>query len=392
MARKTKEELEKIKKKFGVNTLWSWSKYNTYKTDTYEYFLKYILHLKEDRTNGIYAVSGGYTHQIIEDFYNKKIEYKDMLSQYEDYLLTMNLAELKYNRNDNEKNEKIANKYKNCLRHFFENHQIIPFKNKIEHFIVININGIILQGYIDFLHIEKYKDNNGNEKNKVVITDWKTSTIYKGKKVEKECGQLVIYAEGIRQALKIPLEDIICRWNFLKYVSVKYLQANGKWKERQIERHILGESLINTVKMWLKKEGYEENEIEKHIENIVLKNDISSLPEEIKDKFVISDCYVEVSLSEERINELKDEFTSTIKEIEEKTKEYEKTKDENIFWQEVTQENEFYLSTLCGYSRKLHKPYDAYLKEKELFVDDEIQKDTEDNNNENDLLEFLNDL
>ena len=69
MARKTSEELKSICKKFGVNTLWSWSRYHCYKQDKWEYYLKYILHEKEDRTNSIYCVSGGNVHDIIENLY-----------------------------------------------------------------------------------------------------------------------------------------------------------------------------------------------------------------------------------------------------------------------------------------------------------------------------------
>ena len=110
MARKTREELNEICSQLKVKTLDSWSKYHCYKQDHWEAFLKYVLHEKEDRTNGIYAVSGGYCHDIIEKLYNGEIKYEDMIDLYEDSLLTMNIAELKYDRNDAEKNEKIANK------------------------------------------------------------------------------------------------------------------------------------------------------------------------------------------------------------------------------------------------------------------------------------------
>ena len=118
-----------------------------------------MLHEKEDRTNGIYAVSGGYCHDIIEKLYKGDIKYEDMIDLYEDSLLTMNIAELKYDRNDAEKNEKIANKYENCVRHFFRNHNVIKQPHRIEHFITIRISDdIVLQGYIDFLFTEKYVD------------------------------------------------------------------------------------------------------------------------------------------------------------------------------------------------------------------------------------------
>ena len=389
MARKTSEELKAICKKFGVNTLWSWSRYHCYKQDKWEYYLKYILHEKEDRTNSIYCVSGGNVHDIIENLYTGKIKYEDMSEAYEDSLFTMNCAELKYNRSDSEKNEAIANKYENCIRHFFKHHNLIEFPHKVEHFITIKISdNIYMQGYVDMLFIEPYTDENGNEKKKVHIVDWKTSTRYQGKKIDEECGQLVIYAEGIRQALNIPLEDIICEWNFLKYVTVTYEQKNGKTKDRYIERNAIGESLINTAKMWLKHFEYNEEEIEKYTDEMVLNNNIDCLPKEVREKFVIKDCYVQVPLSETKIEELKADIIDTVGEIDNKTEEYSKTKDENLFWQDVTDADEYRLQILSGYSRKLHKPLDQYLKDKELFKEQEADE----NDDEDDLLAFVNSL
>ena len=38
------EELNEVKKKFGVNELWSFSKFDSYRTSKYEWMLKYIKH------------------------------------------------------------------------------------------------------------------------------------------------------------------------------------------------------------------------------------------------------------------------------------------------------------------------------------------------------------
>lgn len=391
--RKTSEELTKICKKLNIDTLWSWSRYHCYKQDRWEYFLKYILHTPEDRNNSIYCVSGGNVHDIIEDLYTGKIKYEDMSEAYENSLFTMNCAELKYNRTDAEKNDAIADKYENCIRHFFNNHQMITYPHKVEHFITIKISDkIYMQGYVDMLYIETYTDDNGNEKKRVHIVDWKTSTRYQGKKIDEECGQLVIYAEGIRQALNIPLENIICEWNFLKYVTVTIEQKNGNKKDRYIERNSIGESLVNTAKMWLKHFGYEDD-IEKYIDEMILRNNIDCLPTEVRDKFEIHDCYVQIPLSDERINDLKQDIIITVNEIEDKKTRYDNTKDDEVFWQEVTDADEFRLQNLSGYSRKLHKPLDAYLKEKELFTNDENIEDTEsESNEEDDLLAFVNSL
>lgn len=378
--RKTKEELNAICKKYNVPFMWSWSRYDAYKSDHYSYFLKYIKNIKEDRRDSIYCVSGGYCHDIIERYYNGAITQEDMINEYEDSLLTMNIAEYKYDRSDEDKNTAIAEKYENCIRHFFRHHIKPDNMNMLlEMFCTIQVaDDIVFQGYIDNCGV--YTDENG--KKKIVITDYKTSTIYKGEKLEKESGQLYLYAEGIRQKTGMSLEDISIRYLFLKYVNVKYLQANGEWKERQIERNQIGSKLVSTAKMWLKKCGYNPDD---YVDDIVLYNSIDSLPDDVKEKIIISDCYVYLPLTQENIDNLKADIIETVTEIETKTKEYEKTNDENIFWSDVTEKNEYFFSVLSGYSRVLHKPYDEYLKSKEMF-------NTENNDIDDDLAELLENL
>lgn len=384
MARKSKEELKALCMQLNVPVLDSWSKYHCYKQDKYEFFLKYVKHEPEDRPNGIYAESGGQVHDILEKFYLGEVKYEDMIGLYEDALFTMNLAELKYNRSDNEKNEKIANKYENCIRHFFRHHQTVAPPYMTEKFITIRIcDDVALQGYIDFLYPRKV-----DGKTHINIIDFKTSTRYTGNKIEKECGQLLIYAEGIRQMLNIPLEQIHCAWNFLKYTSVTYMQKNGKPKTRHIERHLVGESLVNTVKAWLKQYGYDEETIANYIEDMVMTNSLDGLPDKVRDIFEFSDCYVEVPLTEGKIEMLKQDIADTIHETRRKTEEYKDMQDEMLFWQEVTDADAFRLATLSNYSRYKHKPYDEYLKNQEMFE----TKNKEDEQYEQDLLDFLQNL
>lgn len=381
--RKTKEELNEIKKQNNVNMLWSWSRYNAYKTDHYAYFLKYIKHIKEDRQDSIYCVSGGYCHDILENYYSGILEQKDMLESYEDSLLTMNVAEYKYDRSDEDKNNAIARKYESCIKHFFRNH-VKPehLAMALEMFCLIKItDDIVFNGYIDNCGV--YKDENGEKR--IVITDYKTSTIYKGEKLEKESGQLYLYAEGIRQKTHLPLDHISIRYLFLKYVTVNIMQANGKWKERQIERNQIGEKLISNAKMWLKKCGYNPDD---YIEDIILYNSLDNLPDDVKDRFVFSDCYVELPLTEENIENLKADIIETVNEINDKIVEYNKTQDEELFWIDVTEKDEYFLNVLSGYSRKLHKPYNEYLEQKEMFRTDKGNENEEDK----ELLDFLADL
>ena len=63
--RLTYEELEKVKKKFNVDTLWSFSKFDSYRTSQYEWMLKYIKHLPENNEKqSAYAPLGGAVHDV----------------------------------------------------------------------------------------------------------------------------------------------------------------------------------------------------------------------------------------------------------------------------------------------------------------------------------------
>lgn len=94
------------------------------------------------------------------------------------------------------------------------------------------------------------------------------------------------------------------------YDAVEYLNehledgmiVNVKGKDRYIERNSIGESLINTAKMWLKNFGYKDD-IDKYVDEMALNNNIDCLPDEVREKFEIHDCYVQVPLTEEKIKQ-----------------------------------------------------------------------------------------
>jgi hypothetical protein len=180
----------------------------------------------------------------------------------------------------------------------------------------------------------------------------------------------------------IPYEDIIARWNFLKYVNVTVTQANGKTKVRQLERNNYVDKLSSSIKMWLKKSKYTVSgeELDKCIET----NTLDYLPEDVKDKFIVNDCYVEIEFTEDDITELKNNIIETINEIKNKTVEYDGLKDidkdqaERVWWQEVTDKQSFFMANLSDYSSKLHKPYAEYLENREMFLDEENKSTDED--------------
>lgn len=383
--RKTYEQLNKLKNKFGVDTLWSWSKYNSYKTDPYGWMLNYLQHVKGTRKS-IYSVEGGVCHDIVERYYNKEISYEDMINEYEDKLIELNMAGLKYNRSDEKANESTATKYENNVRLFYKNHIPIEGKTITEQFVTIKVGDNYFQGYIDFIN----KDKDGN----YIITDWKTSTLYVGKKILKERGQLVLYAESLIQK-GIPLERIKIRWNFLKYCNIEY-QLKGIDKETKTnklkvtnelrDRWVSKKSIQSNLAMWLKESGYEELEIEDMIQTAISNNNLDNIPKDIQSKYKLSDCYVYIPLDKEAIDNLKEDIINTIDEINEKVNDYniymdqgEKEEAENLFWINIDDASSYYFANLCEYSPNQHRPYKEYLESTNIWTkEDKSETDKDD--------------
>lgn len=355
MARLTWDELDKVKKKYNVSILWSWSRINSYMTSPYEYFLKYVLHKKEDMTNCAYAPIGSLAHSCLERYYSDEINHDTMLEEFEDgWLTNIDIADLKFDRNDDLKNESIKKKYKYDIEHFLKHHKRIANKVIVEKFVAAKINSNVLQGYIDAM----YKDKDGN----LCIIDFKTSSKFSAKAIEEKSGQLIVYAIALTQ-MGVSLDKIRIGFNMLKYCTVQYQQKNGAVKTRDIERYKVGESLQANAKMWLKDAGYSDEECNKYLKSLIDTNDISVLPDDARNKYKMSDCYVWVPLSQMLVNKWINTITSTITDIMKREKQYKDTGDESVFWddEENVKKESFYFATLCGYSANLHKPYAQYL-------------------------------
>ena len=361
MARLTHEKLEEIKAKYETDRLWSWSRMNTYMNSKFEYLLKYILKSKEDRCDSCYTTLGTICHDTLEKFYEGKIEYKDMIDEYNDGFTTaITIAELKFDRSNEEKNKSIGEKYNENLIHFFNNHVVYKHKLLVEKPIIVNVNGNVFVGYIDGM----YKDDDGN----YYILDFKTSSIYTGDKLAKNSGQLILYAIGLNQ-MGIPLEKIRPCFNFLKYCTIEYQLKKGDIKYKNVDRCKIGESLQSNAKTWLKHFGYEPEE---YLKEMLDTNSIDCLPEEVREKYKITDCHVYVDLSEKTVKHWTDLIDVTLKDIMLREKDYEETKSLQCFWdsEEEVKGQSYYFANLCSYSATKHLPYKAYLEKFEATKDD----------------------
>ena len=355
------EELEKVKQQYGVDILWSFSRFNCYRTSKFEYMLKYIQKAKENNDKiSAYAPLGSVCHDNIEAYYDGKLSAESLPDEFDEaFTVNIDIAGLCFDRCDSTKNENIKTKYYKNLMHYFDNFKPMDVTPKLEQFLTIKVaNDIVFQGYADCLSIE-----NGY----CIVTDFKTSSIYKGKKAEKESAQLVLYSEALRQK-GFPKDKIKARWAFLKYVDIDCEQVNGKIKTRTVERSEIGNSLQASAKTWLKKYGYEDDLLV-YLDALAQSNDIKVLPEEVQKKFVVKDCYVYIDNIWDLYDELKEEIITTIAEINEKTENYNELKDtdidaaEHLFWDddESLKAQSYYFNNLCGYNIPTVKPYKQYL-------------------------------
>ncbi|HZJ99649.1 MAG TPA: PD-(D/E)XK nuclease family protein [Tissierellaceae bacterium] len=366
MARKTKEQLEQIMKKHRVERIWSYSRYNCYKNSSFEYFLRYVKKEKPTRDN-IYSYLGSCVHDLLESFYDGSIKYEDMIHEFDTAFLNAELAGLKFDRTDDVKNDNISRKYKACVRHFLQNHISIERDMALEEYILIKVGKFLFGGYFDAVH----KDKDGN----YVITDWKTSTIYTGKKIDQEKNQLVLYAEGLRQ-MGVSIEKLKIRWCFIKYLNITMPLKNGNTRTTRAERHAWFGKIKNNVKMWLKDTNrYSDEEIEDMLNYSLEFDTIDNLPEDIQKLYTIEDCYVYANFNEEEIDKLKEDIYSVLTEIYKREKEYEETGSDKAFWEEVTDRQSYYFANLCSYNASQHLPYQEYLNKLEIGIDDEYKTD-----------------
>lgn len=280
---------KKLIEKYGEDfTIWSYSRLSTFKNCQHEYYLSRIL--KKENENNYWAILGKLSHDALEDFYNGKIKYDDMLTRFEHNFLDYEMSDLKFVK-DEAQNERMIKKYKDCMVHFFKNHHIVPFKVISEREVWIDLGIAAFIGYIDAIH----KDEDGN----FVITDYKTSSMgaeYKGENLLHKQEQLLLYALALHQ-MGVPLDKIKIRWNFLKYTNINYNHMinvtylkNGKHTTSCVKKL----ELISKIAPQLKKDMLEHDpdadpkEVNAAIKQWKLDNDFSNLPQWLQDRYTLS--------------------------------------------------------------------------------------------------------
>lgn len=281
---------KRLVEKYGENfPIWSYSRISSYKNCQHEYYLSRILKVKSE--NNYWGILGGLAHDSLEDYYNRKIEFGDMLNKFENSFLDYEILDLKFVKDDKQ-NNKMIKKYKDCMIHFFKNHKAIKQKVLSEREVWVEIDKNVFVGYIDAIHC----DEEGN----YVITDYKTSSMgaeYKGENLLHKQEQLLLYAVALQQ-MGVSLDKIKIRWNFLKYTNIKYNHMvnvtylkDEKYKTICVKKS----ELISKIANQLKKDILEYcpdadvKEVSKEIRKWKVDNDFNALPLWLQERYTISD-------------------------------------------------------------------------------------------------------
>ena len=353
------EERKMIMDRFGVDRLYSYSRLSTYLNSAWEYRMLYLE--KKPRTDNVYTVWGQIGHDIIQGLYEGTYKYEEMIEEFDKRTLDWRMnSEHKF------MSENVEAGYIKNLRDYFQTTEVVPFEVKNEKPVCIHIKDekrdkdIVFIGYVD----SEYYDEDGI----LNIVDYKSSSKgeYSGSKLKNHAKQLMLYAIGINQFRKIPFDKIRLRFDMMKYYNVEYIQKNGKTAVSKQERCKWVGGMVAKLRKDLAETGLDPFEVDEIIENAVDTNTLTGIPQEIKDKFKLKNCYIDVMITEEEANEMKQFICDVIDEIEEK---------EKIDWdisfpeEEITAKNEFYFTQLSG-MLKYHKGYQE--QQKMLKSDSEI--------------------
>lgn len=364
MARLDKKAYSALKRKYNVDTIYSWSRISTYVEHPWEYYLKYIKRVPLNTTN-VYNFFGTHAHDIVQDYILGKYEQNNMIKLFDDVVDDWFLNDKSLTFPEKEGSTSVQDGYINNLQHYFKytHYDFSDTEVDIEKPVRIVLNdgkgNIVYVGYIDLL----YKRNG-----KTYIQDFKTSSKsgFSGKQLDDASKQLKLYAIGIHQQFGIPYEDIVLRYDMQKYVTVSRLQKNGKWsKPSAKERQNWGESLANFILKCLEDDGYDIIEAMEMIEHLPSAETIDDLPEPVRDKIKIEPYFIDINMTEDMANEMIEWTINNTRELEDKLLLDDL---ESVFPEPNLEiEDSFYYQVLAKDCLRYHKGYQESLKSQEMF-------------------------
>lgn len=273
--------------------VYSFSRLECINNCLYAAYRTYVL--KEKGHGNVYNSAGSVVHQILEDITNGKATEKDLLPGIKEELSNLELLGIEWPKDRNGEDGIRAN-WINDMTHFCRTYSAPKNKDlKTEElFIYRTPDGHYLQGYIDL----QMKNKDGS----ISLFDYKTSTMYSASEMKAHARQLILYALGKEQEGRAVKS---ASFIFLKYATVTFMgRKTKKSKEKtkmvkHIERRKIGKELQGYVYADLLERGYDDLDAQITLDKFTKDNMISSLPEEVRDSYVMKPCVIPVDLSDE---------------------------------------------------------------------------------------------
>jgi len=322
------EKQKKVRE--GGNAIFSYSRFGTMNQCPKQYKYQYI-----DKVRGkqnIYSLIGGVIHDALEDIHENdkdKVELKNAITQ---GMIEAEVNGYKF------PSEKIENSYMANMKHYINNFERKYDKIINEMEILYNFKDVLgldedfwIIGYIDV--IVPAKDG------KIAIVDWKTSSMFAGKKLKEAGRQLLLYAYVVEQLSDRKVDYVA--WELLKYIQVCFKQKNGKVKKMTRERRSWVSEIKDRLESELSNLGKSDLEIEMLIDEAIENNNIDNIPEEIKNQYWTEDCVLEYDYNEKNVNEMLAWLKSSREKIMNE-REFKAVK--------IDSGNSFFCQHLCGFS------------------------------------------
>lgn len=368
--RLNRKQLNTLKKRYDVDRIWSFSRVNTIHNCLWEYWAKYIKHMKLD-TGNVYTYWGTYSHDLIQSFITNKVTYHDMALRWDEYVHDW----------ENDPNafqfdsDKIKVGYISNLSHYFK-HTDIPSGDhfEVEKPVLAKLgkreNGqpkYVFVGYVD----TQYVDGEGN----TVLIDYKTSSrsSFSKSKLPEKAKQLTLYAIAKHQTNGIPYNKIRCRFDMMKYVTVHYQQESGKWKESIQERTKWVSKMAKKLATKLRKCGIEDEQATELIQVASLSNSMEKLPDDVQKQFYITNYIIELPIDEEHCKKVAEEMEKSCDQIVHFESLSPEEQESYMESNDPYNPDDYYEKKLCAYHTS------SIFKEKERTLDDLLEPQMADN-------------
>lgn len=370
------KQLDNLKKKYGVDRIWSFSRVNSFHNCPAEYQKHYLEHLELDSGN-VYTEFGTFSHDTIQSLVRGEIKYDEMYPKWQAEVGNWEVDPTSYQFD----NDKIKTGYIANLNHYFK-HTQVPAGSQFETekpvlATIGDNNKYVFVGYVD----TQYVDEDGN----LVLIDYKTSSrsSFSTAKLPEKSLQLMLYAIGKHQHSHLPYSKIRCMFDMMKYVTVHYQQENGKWNTSVQERSKWVAKMEKKLATKLKKQGYNQDKADESIQVAIMANNLDNLPEEVQDQFKLENYVIELEITEENCQRV----AKTIERKCDEIMEFEAlSKEDQDTWIEVNHPynpNDYYDKKLCSWHTS------TLFKEQEQTLDDILQPETSTSADEDNFMASL---